>query len=153
MISVFDGTLIREGPNQWRWKDGAPEPRVRDLSPDEWNFRCTTFANGTFVEVPIGHAREYNALTWVLERAQSGQYRSGRSGDRTGPMTLEDGRFHRLHVAQGVLSPGPIPSVILVPIEDWDAWVRDNPAGAEWDLEYEQDILIRARALGWKPRN
>lgn len=161
-VTVLSGTLIREGSDAWRWRDGLPEPRVRDASPDEWNFRCRTYGSGrTFVEVPAGHAREFEALRWVLDGAREGRYRSGRSGDRTGPVTIrEDGTPARMHIPPGtdplrghepVLAPGPIPSVILVPIEDWDAWVAANPAGAEWDKADEAAILERARELGWTP--
>jgi len=41
--------------------------------------------------------------------------------------------------------------VILVPIADWDAWVRAHPAGAAWDVADETAILSRAYALGWRP--
>ena len=46
--------------------------------------------------------------------------------------------------------PGPIPAVLLVPVEEWDQWTRDNPAGAEWDQTDEAAILDKARALGWR---
>jgi len=130
------------------------------MSPDEWNFRCRTYGSGrTFVEVLAGHAREYDALTWVLDGARAGRYGSGRSGDHTGPAVIqEDGTLGRMHIPPGtdplrghepITAPGPIPSVILVPIEDWDEWARENPAGAEWDAADEDAILERARELGW----
>jgi len=32
--TVFSDKLRRHGRNDWRWPDGTPEPRVRDMSPD-----------------------------------------------------------------------------------------------------------------------
>jgi len=45
---------------------------------------------------------------------------------------------------------GPIPMVVLVPIEDWDRSATDNPLGAEWDVADEEAILERAKSLGWQ---
>lgn len=160
-MTVLGGTLIREGPNAWRWRDGTPEPRVRDLSPDEWNFRCRTDGTGrTLVEVMRGSAMEAPALRWVLDGAREGRYTSGRSLDHTGPLTIDEhGNAGRMHIPPGtdpllghepITSPGPIPSVILVPAEEWDAWVRDHPAGAAWDTTDEPALLDRARAVGWQ---
>ena len=64
--TALAGTLIRQGKDAWRWLDGTPEPRVRDLSHDEWNFRCRTDGDRqTYVEVPRGLAQETTALAWV----------------------------------------------------------------------------------------
>lgn len=161
-LAVLAGTLVRHGRDDWRWSDGTPEPRVEDLSPDEWNLRCRTYGGGeTYVEVPRGLAQETASLRWVLAGARDGRYGSGRSGDHTGPLTVDHGGLRRMHVRPGsdpLLGhpadaddelPGPIPTVVLVSITEWDAWVREHPAGAVWDRIHEPDILARAAALGW----
>lgn len=160
-ISVLSGSLIRDDTGRWQWRDGTPEPRVRDLSPDEWNFRCRTGGDGeTYVEVLSGLARETDALAWVLEGARGGRYPQGQSLDHTGPLTVrQDGSVGRAHIRPGEDPlhgaeplpevPGRIPRVILVPIAEWDRWVRENPAGATWDKRDEEAILARARELGW----
>lgn len=155
--TVLDGTLQRQADG-WVWRDGTPEPRVGDLSPDQWNFRCRTYGAGqTYVEVLRGVAQESDALAWVIEGARAGKYGGGVSGDHTGPMTSAG---ERMHIPPGtdpllghepMTAPGPIPAVILVPIDEWDAWVRAHPAGAAWDVEHETAILERAHALGWRP--
>jgi hypothetical protein len=161
MITCLNGTLIRQTDGSWKWSNGNPEPRIRDLSPDEWNFRCCTRGGKTFVEVLRGVAQESEILGWVIGGAKSGKYESGKSGDHTGPLTIDDYGVHRMHIQNGEdpllgneplpESRGPIPSVILVPVEDWDAWVKANPAGASWDLANETEILDLAYSLGWRP--
>lgn len=160
-ITALSGTLQRHGRDDWRWRDGTPEPRVEDLSPDEWNFRCRTTGERTYAEVLRGIAQETEALTWVIDRWRAGIYRAGQSGDHTGPLIEEDSGLRRMHIQPGQdpltgheplpESPGPIPAVILVPIEDWDEWVRANPAGAQWLVADEPEILRRAHELGWRP--
>lgn len=99
-LTCLSGTLIRQSDGSWRWSDGQPESRIRDLSPDEWNFRCRTYGNGQcFVEVLRRVAQQSEALAWVIAGARAGKYGSGLSGDHAE-------------------SRDPIPSVILVPIAD-----------------------------------
>jgi len=136
---------------------------VRDLSPSShWNFRCRTDGTGrTYVEVLFGVALEEPALDWVVKAYRAGLYQPGRSLDHTGPIVVDDEAIRRSHVEPGTDPlvgheplpelPGPIPMVILVPIEAWDCWARDNPLGAEWDIEDEGAILDKAKALGWAP--
>jgi hypothetical protein len=154
--------LVRQEDGSWCWSDGQPEPRVRDLSPDEWNFRCRSGNGQCYVEVLRGVAQESEALAWVIAGARAGKYRSGKSGDHTGPVIIDDnGVARRMHIQPGENpllgheplpeSPGPIPAVILVPVAEWDEWVRTHPAGAEWDVAHETSILDRAYALGWRP--
>lgn len=161
-LTCLDGTLVRQDDGSWRWSDGQPEPRIRDLSPDEWNFRCRTYGGGQcFVEVLRGVAQESELLAWVIAGARAGKYGSGKSGDHTGPLVIDERGARRMHIQPGEdplhgneplpESCGPIPAVILVPIAEWDAWVKANPAGASWDVADETSILDRAYALGWRP--
>lgn len=161
-VAVLGGTLIRRGHDQWEWADRTPEPRAKDASPDRWNFRCRTTGASTYVEVLRGLAQETDGLAWVLKGARAGQYRTGQSGDHIGPIVIDEEAVRRANIRPGEDPlrgnepmpeiPGPIPAVILVPIDEWRAWCRDNPAGAQWDLDHEEEILARARSLGWDPR-
>ena len=157
--TILGGTLERVARDQWQWRDGAPAPQVRDLRPN-YNFRCRTewhvTASVTYVEVLATLASEQDDLRWVLARG----YRTGESGDHTGPMDLATGqRTHirpgddplRGHPLDADILPGRPPTVILVPWGEWDAHWRDHPAGAEWALDAEADILSKAYALGWRP--
>lgn len=93
-MTVFDGVLRRSDAG-WIWSDGALEPRVRDLIPDVWNFRCRTRGGATYVEVLRGVALETPSLEWVVAGARAGRYPRGRSGDHTGPRVLGGGEFRR----------------------------------------------------------
>jgi hypothetical protein len=162
VMTCLDGTLCRRPDGTWRWADGQAEPRVRDLSPDEWGFRCRAYGTGNvYAEVPLGLAAETDSLAWVVDGWRAGMYRLAQSGDHTGPRIAEAGGCRRLHTQPGEdpmlgcepmpESRGPIPAVILVPIADWDSWVAAHPAGAAWDAADEPAILDRAYALGWRP--
>lgn len=161
--TTLDGTLSRRPDGTWCWSDGASEPRVTDLSPDRWSWRCRLYAGSSYVEVLAGVARETPELDWVLEGARAGRYRSGINGDHAGPRIVLDaeGESRPMHIRPGEdplrghepmpEAPGPIPSVVLVPWPDWQAWCREHPAGAEWSHADEPAILDRAYALGWRP--
>lgn len=164
-ISVLGGRLIRCATDTWQWKDGTPEPRVRDLQPgDQWNFRCRSHAKTTYVEVLLGEChRHKESLGWVLAGVEAGKYRQDNSGDHTGPIraTLDDeGELHfdrmriepgedPLHGNEPILHSRAIPKVALVPIEDWEQWCLANPLGATWDKTDEAKIFEQARMLGW----
>jgi hypothetical protein len=60
--SVLSGALRRRNDG-WYWSDGQPEPRVRDMSIDRWNFRRNYFGR---VEVLETVAKKEPALQWVL---------------------------------------------------------------------------------------
>jgi hypothetical protein len=123
--TALGGTLVRHGRDDWRWRDGASEPRARDLSPSaHYNLRCRAYADRQYVEVPRGLAQE--EITWAHEGWAAGLYRTGDSGDRPGQ------------------------AVILVPVEAWDSWSADHPVGCTWDLADQEAILARARTLGWE---
>lgn len=161
-VSVLQGTLVRIATNQWAWSDGTPEPRVRDISPSShFNFRCRTYGDGiTLVEVPLGAAhRDRPLLGWVLDGVARGRYQQSTSGDHTGPLLITDEGTARMRIEPGedpllghepIMHTRAIPRVALVPVTEWDAWARETPYGAQWDLDQQQDILARARALGWQ---
>ena len=134
LASTLSGTLLRHADG-WRWSDGTPEPRVHDLRPaGHYNFRIR---GSRHVEIPLGLARENDDLEWVLRRG----YAESWDGDVVGP----DDRDPLGRVAPGKRAA----RVLLVPIGDWDRWASTTIIGAEWDREHEEEILSRARALGW----
>lgn len=156
--AVLGGTLCRDIVGRWRWSDGAPEPRARDLFLREtWpNYRCRPAGDGaTLVEVPEndlrGDTRLARALAWCRAAA------AGRdlSGDHVGMRVLHgDGRMTRAYSdpASGETTGArAIPEVLLVPMEEWH---RRGLAvcGAQWDRAHDDAILAAARALGWDGR-
>lgn len=159
MGSCLGGTLRRRPDGTWWWSDGRQEPRAEDWSASrQWNFRCRTYGTGeTLVEVLRGAAQEHHDLAWVIEGARAGRYRSGESGDHTGPLVIGGLGVRRAHIAPGEdplhghepmpEQRGPIPAVILVPALQWDLWSIQTPVGAIWDREYEADILATAQRL------
>lgn len=140
LMSTLAGALVLGSDGGWRWRDGAPEPRVstlrlRDIAP---NFRCITFGNGrTYVEIPHRWQRDVtdpDVRAAIRELVQD----RGRPADifaEAGAVALDD---HR------VTQKG-----YLVPVDDWDV-VMQEPCGATWDKKDEEAIFERARALGWR---
>ena len=83
-MTALNGTLIRTADG-WRWSDGTPEPRVRDLNASKhYNFRC----GGGMVEVPIATAQREHDLSWVWQGWNEGKYRESLSGDHLGPKVI-----------------------------------------------------------------
>jgi hypothetical protein len=73
-IIAFKGTLQRHQAG-WRWKDGTDEPRVKEVTLDEFfNF---TMRDGCFVEVPVFKSEMHPALSW----AKTGRYAVAHSTD------------------------------------------------------------------------
>lgn len=142
-ISTTLGGALHRYPEGWRWSDGTPEPRVRDmlLSDIAPNFRCITYADITYVEIPAGWRQgrywpngrvdpdAASAIDGLLRECgqRSPIYAEGLAE------ALDD---HRLTTAGW-----------LVDIAQWDAVLRE-PCGVWWDNAHEKEILTRARAGG-----
>jgi len=145
--ACFGGRLIRWGNNLWAWRDGTKEPRVRDETlSSHYNFRIRTYADGKYVEVPVNVAKRFpDEFDFVL----NGSYKRANSGDDTGPKVINLNTSQTYHQSS---RPGgkAIRKVYLVPIEDWEA--NDRVIGCVWDLEHEQEILNKAKSLGWNPQ-
>ena len=137
-MTALDGALERHADG-WRWRDGTPEPLVRDmLASRHYGFRIR---ESRYVEVPIGLARENDDLAWVQLAADRGELEESWDGDVVGP----DDRS-----LLGEVRPEKRAArVWLVPIATWDERNR-QPIGAEWDREHEDAILRRAAELGWR---
>lgn len=143
--TALGGTLERRDDG-WNWRDGIREPRVRDMLLNELtpNFRCTQHAGGTHVEIPHDwDALKYwpagqqdpDAANAIRELVQSSAAIEAPSYAEGLAEMLDD---HRL-AKHGW----------LVPIEQWDAVMREL-IGCWWEKRDEEEILARARALGWE---
>lgn len=135
---------IERRSDGWYWLDnGERAANVRDLNISAtYNFRCTSFDGATFVEVPIGIARENEDLAWIRDAAR---------GYLRGPDV--DAGLNRNRIAAGEKFGGDYyhrvsgRDAYYVPVEDWDAWAKGSVHGAEWDLEDQAAILARAEAF------
>lgn len=143
--TTLGGALERRAGG-WYWRDGTREPRVRDMLLNELapNFRCTNRGGSTYVEIPHdwdaakywpGQRQDPDAAHAVRELLQSPAAERAAIYAEGLAELLDD---HRL-AKHGW----------LVPIEQWDA-VMLEPVGCWWDKSEEDDILARARALGWE---
>jgi hypothetical protein len=141
--TTLGGTLARY-PDGWRWRDGTPEPRCRDMALADIapNFRCCTVAGVAYVEIP---RRYRDARYWPRGRVDDDAAAAiaallAEGGERApiyAEVWAERTDEHRLTV-----------DGYRVPVALWDAAMRE-PCGCWWDAEHEADILARARSLGW----
>lgn len=140
---MLGGTLQRH-VDGWHWIDGTAEPRVRDilLSWVAPNFRCCHRGGIIYVEIP---ARWRDARYWPGGRidTQAAQEIDGLlrdAGERSEIFAeglAEAFDDHRLTVDGW-----------LVDVEQWNVLMHE-PCGCCWDKREEEDILARARELGW----
>jgi hypothetical protein len=132
--TALDGALIRWSKDVWAWRDHAPAPEVKDITPSwYYNFRVQSGC----VEVPKKLLATEPELSWVAS------YPQGESSDHYGERTIhQDGRQTRRSQ-----SGKAIPTVYLVPVEDWDEWDAKTCIGAKWDKSEEAKILKRAKEL------
>lgn len=149
-LAITLGGALQRYPDGWRWSDGTPERRVRDmlLADVAPNFRCQGYGSGpdrrTCVEIPArwrteerywpsGRIDDQAALAIEALLRECGQraaiYAEGLAE------ALDD---HRLRIDGWIID-----------VAQWDAVMRE-PCGVWWDRAHEADILARARALGWE---
>jgi len=140
--------LTNDRHSAWAWSDGTPAPQVSDLSASQhFNFRCSS----GHVEVPIATAYHEPELRWVWSGQCAGIYRESLSGDHTGPKQFVlDPEGIKVKATRADGGKRAIPRVALVPIDVWDRWAAQNPIGATWPTEAEEDIMSKARSLGWQ---
>src|SRR5882672_8938565 len=69
-LSTALGGALQRYSDGWRWSDGKPEPRARDMLLSEIapNFRCCKLGGVTYVEVP---ARWRDARYWPSQRVDA----------------------------------------------------------------------------------
>lgn len=125
MLSAMGGTLIRH-PEGWRWRDGRPEARVRDVTALEaFAFPTVTRADpeapggrARFLAIPRGAAAEEPELREAIAMA--------------GARAIE---------------PEDDPGVIEVPWSLWEPWAKTQVIGLRWDAADEADLIREAEAL------
>ena len=141
LCTTLAGTLELEG------RDGIREPRARDtllaeLAP---NFRCVNRGGTTYFEVPHDWTAERRWPGGRVDEAAAAGIREVLEdrGTKTGPIyadglaeLLDDHRLEK--------------NGYLVPIEHWNAVMRDEPIGCWWKESDAAAILARARELGWQ---
>lgn len=125
-LSAMGGLLVRH-PDGWRWRDGSPEPRVRDLtaaeafelprvrSIDPTNGQLTAYV--TISREVLDH--DADLLDDVIAFA--------------GPRAI----------AIGGAGGG-----VEVPEEVWEAWAEAQVIGLGWEPSDEAAILGRAESMG-----
>lgn len=144
--TTLGGTLERR-EDGWYWKDGTKEPRVRDMRLRDLapNFRCINRGGKTMVEVPHDWTNERHWPNRQIDKdvlagmRELLQHRSAEAGEVFAEGLAELLDDHRLS------KPG-----WLVPIEAWDA-VMNEHCGCWWDMREQDDILARAKTLGYTP--
>lgn len=122
MLSAMGGTLIRH-PEGWRWRDGRPEPRVRDVTaleafPFPRVTRATQDGRAQYLAIPRAAAAEEPELREAIA-----------------------------HAGAAAREPEDDPEVIEVPLSVWEPWARAQVIGMRWDAADEADLLREAEAL------
>lgn len=150
LSTALDGTLERHADG-WRWRDGTPEPRVRDMTLADIgpNFRCAHHAwrgqHCACVEIPARwrvDARYWPSRRIDMQAAAQIDSLLREAGERA-PIYLE-GLAEALDDHR-LTGDGWIVSAAM-----WDAVMRE-PCGVWWDTEHEADIYARVLALGGTP--
>lgn len=144
LSSALGGTLCRL-PEGYRWRDGTVETRVRDmkLSDVAPNFRCTSHGGTSFVEIPNG---------WRQQRYWPRGVVDEEAASRIAELVRDAGHPAAIY-AEGlaeILDDHRLSkSGTLVDAAQWDALMCEH-CGVWWDMEHQEEILTRARSLGWR---
>lgn len=143
LYTVFAGALLRY-KDGWRWRDGHPEPRVRDMLLRDVApaFRFARYGTRICVEIP---AAWRDARYWPENRV-----------DPRAAAIIEAllrGHGERMAISGDGLEAllGKQPQKIdgwIVALARWEA-TMSALCGASWDKRDEGAILARACALGW----
>lgn len=139
------GGTIERYSDGWKWRDGQPEPRIRDmmLADVAPNFRCCRRGNVTYVEIPASwRSRRYwpngRIDTQAAAEIEKLLHEAGERSAIYAEGLAEQLDDHRLSIDGW-----------LVDVAQWDAVMREH-CGCWWDKECESEILDRARELGWR---
>ncbi len=126
-ITALGGSLTRTSDG-WRWSDGTPGHKIRDITLRSLapNFRYCNF--GTVVKIQRDWAR---ALYWPQHHMDPDAVAAIRG-------MLSDGSARR--------PPVRMSSGYLIPVSIWDR-VMGRVIGATWDKKEEAAILRRAKSL------
>lgn len=132
------GGALRRDARGWKWQDGEPEPRVRDLRLEEIAPAWTRVQRGglAWVEIPtdwrssVEHEELIRAVTELVR-----DYASIGPIDDIGAAAAVGRRGHRR-------------SGYRVPLRAW-RMLMEQPIGATWDGDDDEAIRARARELGY----
>lgn len=143
-LSITLGGTLQRYADGWRWSDGTPEPRVRDMlfSHNAPNFRCCNRGGVTYVEIP---ARWREPRYWPGGRVDT------QAANEIDALLREAGKRSPIYLeglAEALDDHRITGDGWMVDVAQWDAVMRE-PCGCWWDKEHEADILARARSLGW----
>ena len=146
-------TLVRLDSG-WQWSDGTLAPQVYDMRPSwYYNFKVRNYADQSFVEVPVSVAQEEYDLGWILDYP----YQVDFDLDASETLYLAQEKSEWLDIPGWNDNPYIVRKfkkgnkVYLVPTGLWDSWNNSDQGiiGARWDKTDENDILNKARSLGW----
>ena len=116
------GGLLTRTDDGWRWRDGRPEPRVRDLTASEaFQLPRVTYPDP---------ARPGERLRYVS----------------ISPRALREDPDLRDVLPRGRPAPHE-PGTYEVPESDWDAWARTYVVGVLWDAADEEALFTLAESL------
>lgn len=138
ILSTTLGGALQRRPDGWYWRDGTPEPRVRDMLLNDIapNFRVL----GGAVEIP----HDWRAPKhWPNGRVDND------AADAIARLLNDVGRPASIYadgLAETLDEPASRAQGYTVPVTHWDAAMRE-PCGAWWDHQHAADILDTARRL------
>jgi hypothetical protein len=122
------GLLVRQSDG-WRWRDGNPEPRIRDLTAAQ----AFEFARVRSIDPATGDITAYVSIT-------------REALDEDGDLLADVIAF----AGPRALTVGGPRGTVEVPEEIWEAWASDQVIGLGWEPADEAAILARAESLGAK---
>ena len=138
ILSTTLGGALQRRPDGWYWRDGTPEPRVRDMLLNDIapNFRVM----GSAVEIP----HDWRAPRhWPQGRVDND------AAEAIGRLVSDLGKPGPIYadgLAETLDEPASRVQGYTLPIAHWDAAMRE-PCGTWWDREHEADILAMAARL------
>lgn len=122
------GLLVRQ-PDGWRWRDGTPEPRIRDLTAAQ----AFEFPRVRSIDPSTDAIAPYVSIT-------------REALDEDGDLLADVIAF----AGPRAITVGGPRGTVEVPEEVWEAWASDRVIGLGWAPSDEQAILARAESLGAK---
>jgi len=138
ILSTTLGGALQRRPDGWYWRDGTPEPRVRDMLLNDIapNFRVLRGA----VEIPDD---------WRVPRHWPNGRVDDDAAEAIGRLVSDLGKPGPIYadgLAETLDEPLAHVHGYTVPVAQWDAAMRE-PCGTWWDRAYEADILGIAKRL------
>ena len=146
ILSTALGGALQRRPDGWYWRDGTPEPRVRDMLLNDIapNFRVRTRRNQqtSLASVEIPH-------DWRAPRHWPNGRVDNDAAEAIARLIGDVGRPASIYadgLAETLDEPASRVQGHTVPVTHWDAAMRE-PCGTWWDHQHAADILDTARRL------